>query len=147
MRLVVAVLFLLLGSFVVSAQQSGVVPIAASPQEKAEFKTFQEAETKAITALKTATDKIPESKALAEAQAKFDAIVKNLPEYKALEAAQSAYKVAVNRLPEKETFDKANSETWDAAYRLLANRKLSSREYEPGLDASGALEFRKKARQ
>jgi predicted ribonuclease toxin of YeeF-YezG toxin-antitoxin module len=101
--------------------------VATTAEEQKILKAFQDVEAKTLTALTTAAERLPEKKALDE--------------------AQKAYDAAVRKLPEKTAFDRANSDTWDEVYRIQAKHGLSSREYEPALNTSGALEFRKKARQ
>jgi methionyl-tRNA synthetase len=94
---------------------------AATPKDNDRIQPFVAAEKKALEA--------------------FNKKVESLPETKALRDAQAAYNKAVEGLPENAEWKKAGGATLDMAYKIMAEKGLSSREYRPQLNAKGDLEF------
>lgn len=117
---------LLIGKGVIA--QNGATP--APPAEQARIKPLVEAETKAREALLAKTSTLPESAKVKAAKEAYD---KALTELNA----------AAEKLPEHDAWKQAGAKALDEAYRILAEQKLSSREYRPELNQAGQLVFTK----
>lgn len=127
--LIIAVLFL---SIAADAQ----TPMsAATAAEQARIKPLLDNLKKVQEPFVAKRDALPESKAVKDAQAAVTAAQANLE--KAL-AAQN--KVAIE-LPEFDSVKVAEAKLLDEAYRILAEHKLSSRDFRPILNDKGELAF------
>lgn len=112
----------LLSAVTVSAQTS------VKPEEQAKLKPLIEALNKANDTFTAKRDAMPETKAVAEAQA-------------VLQKAVSTQQAAMQKLPEYEPVKVAEAKLLDQIYQVMADHKLSSREYRPVLTDKGELAF------
>lgn len=121
MKALPAILMFVAMAIVGSAQNPVSAPVLPTAEEQTAFQNARRELQQKSEALATVVAKLPEAEALRKAQEAFDSAVKKLPEA----AAKDAATVRV----------------LDEAYRLLAKKGLSSREWEPRLSAKGDLEF------
>jgi len=137
--------------------QNSISPVR--PEEQTRMKPLIEAETKAREALNAKIATMPEAKAFQSAQDElkkatdaFNLSVDKLdtPEAKALRAARDSFQKALEalnrsaeKLPENSAWKEAGAKSLDLAYQIMAEHKLSSREYKPELNAQGDLVFAK----
>lgn len=120
MKLVFAIFVM---AMTAAGQNAVIAPVIPTPEEQVTFQSAQRTFQKASESLATVTAKLPEADALKKAQDAFDAAVKKLPE---TAARETAYTSMLNE-----------------AYRTMAKRGLSSREWEPRVSPKGDLEFHK----
>lgn len=120
------VLLIAAGAIVAVAQNT--VPTSASTADQARIKPYVDAETKAREALLAKTSSLPESAKVKAAKEAYDKAVAEL-------------NTAAEKLPEHEAWKLAGAKALDEAYRILADNKLSSREYRPELNSEGKLVF------
>jgi len=109
-------------------------PMIATSEQQQRIKPLVEAETKAREALNAKIATLPQAKAYKEAE-------------EALKRAGDALNKAAETLPENGAWKLASAHTLDEAYKILAEQRLSSREYRPELDKQGQLVFAKIAKQ
>jgi hypothetical protein len=109
-------------------------PLIATSEQQQRIKPLVDAETKARTALNAKIATLPEAKAYKDAE-------------EALKKAGDALNKVAEALPENAAWKSASAKTLDEAYKILAEQRLSSREYRPELDQGGQLVFAKIAKQ
>lgn len=107
---------------------TGSAQTPAKPEENARLKPLVDALSKANEPLLAKRNTLPESKAVADAQA-------------ALQKATEAQALAVQKLPEFEAVKSAEARLLDEVYKIMADHRLSSREYRPSLNDKGELAF------
>lgn len=128
-RLLVVVIATISFAVLALAQDGGrLTPSIANPADQARIKPLVEAETKAREALLAKTATLPESTAVKAAKEAYDKALANL-------------NAAAEKLPEHQAWKESGARALDEAYRILAENKLSSREYRPELNAKGELVF------
>lgn len=133
MRTLVFAIFVIVMGTVALAQTPTTTPATAT--EQARVKPLIDTWKKAQEPFIAKRDALPESKAVKDAQAALAAAQVNLD--KALEARA---KVEVT-LPEFDPVKVAEARLLDELYRILADRKLSSRDFRPTLNDKGELAF------
>lgn len=115
----------------IAYSQNGAATTIAPPADQARIKPFVEAESKAREALLAKTTALPESAKVKAAKEAYDKALSDL-------------NTAAEKLPEHAAWKQAGAKALDEAYRILAEQKLSSREYRPELDpATSKLVFTK----
>lgn len=100
----------------------------AKPEENARLKPLVDALSKANEPLLAKRSSLPEAKAVSDAQA-------------ALQRAIEAQELAVRKLPEFEAVKSAEARLLDEIYKIMADHRLSSREYRPSISDKGELAF------
>lgn len=131
MKILLAVLLL----FVAAVAAMSQVPLNANPAEQARIKPLLENLKKAQEPYTAKRDTLPEAKAVKDARAALETAQFNLT--KALEAQNKAAAL----LPEFDPVKVAEARLLDEIYRILADHKLSSREYQPTFNDKGELAF------
>lgn len=124
----VVVVMLMLATAVLA--QTPTTPAIANPADQARIRPLVDAETKAREALLAKTATLPESAAVKAAKDAYDKALADL-------------NTAAEKLPEHSAWKMAGAKALDTAYQILAEHKLSSREYRPELNAKGELVFTK----
>lgn len=117
-------LFILLVPFAIANGQANL----ATPAEQARVKPLLETLNKVSEPFVAKRNSLPESKAVSDAQA-------------ALQKAVDAQTAAAQKLPEFELIKSAEAKLLDEIYKILADHKLSSREYKPTITDKGELAF------
>jgi hypothetical protein len=117
-------------TFTVSAQ-TPTKPITITSAEQAHVKPLLIDLAKVRDTWTTKRDTLPETKAVADART-------------ALQKALDAQDSAARKLPEFDSLKTAEARVLDEIYRLMAEHKLSSREYEPVITDKGELAFVRK---
>lgn len=103
------------------------------PEEQARIKPLLEEMKKAQEPFIAKRKTLPEEKAVADAQAAFDAAQTKL------NAAILERNKASEVLPEYKTLQAAENKFLDEVYRILASHNLSSREWRPTINEKGEL--------
>lgn len=132
-----------------------------TPAEQARIKPLVAEETKAREALNAKIATLPEAKTFQSAQDAVkkadEALAKIIPTLKikeavdlqaardALQKALDDLNKAVEKLPENAAWKEAGAKSLDLAYQIMAEHKLSSREFKPELNPQGDLVFTKLA--
>lgn len=124
----VILLLTIVAAFALTVAAQAPNTITVKPEDQARIKPLVEVMNKAQEPLIAKRSSLPESKAVTDAQA-------------LLQKATDAQTAALQKLPEFKQVQVAEAKLLDEIYRILAEYKLSSRDYKPTINDKGELAF------
>lgn len=111
------------------------IPTPAKPEENARLKPLLDSLNKVQAPFIAKRNTLPESKSVTDAQKVVaDAQI-------VLQKAIEARDLAAQKLPEFDVVKSSEARLLDEIYKILADHKLSSREYRPTITDKGELAF------